>query len=46
VDIAAHPGGDLQHAFGDVMFGLSRRSAVLDVVNQRESPGSGRNPAG
>jgi hypothetical protein len=34
VDVAADPGGDLQHAFGDVMFGLS--DAQPDVVDQRE----------
>ena len=34
-DVAAHPGGDLQHALGDVVFGFSHGQLMLDVGNQR-----------
>ncbi len=35
VDIAADAGGDLQHAFGDVMLGFARFQRALNLVNQR-----------
>ena len=35
VDVAADAGGDLQHAFGNVMLGLARFQRTLDLVNQR-----------
>ena len=35
VDVAADAGGDLQHAFGNVMLGLARFQRALDLVNQR-----------
>ena len=35
VDIAADAGGDFQHAFGDVMFGLARFQRALDLINKR-----------
>lgn len=34
-DVAAHPGGDLQHALGDIVFGFSHGQLTLDVGNQR-----------
>ena len=34
-DIATDTGRYLQHAFGDVMFGFSRRQFALDIGNQR-----------
>ena len=35
MDIAADAGGDLQHAFGNVMLGLARFQRALHLVNQR-----------
>ena len=35
MDIATDAGGDLQHALGDVMFGLARFQRALDLINKR-----------
>lgn len=33
-DVATHSGGDLQHALGDIVLGLSHGQLMLDVGNQ------------